>query len=139
MFSHEETERKMQNESKTNIFFVFHAVFSVRIEEIISKRYMPGWREVCDECSTTLFNCHYMCKICGYMICIECVHRYSQMNPEKRKSKQNKSSRILSTRFFHSELKRMCVHEDSYCLSEFLPWNGNPSFIISSSILFVSF
>lgn len=48
---------------------------------------MPGWREVCDDCSTTLFNCHSMCKLCGYMICIECVNRYSQMNPEKRKSK----------------------------------------------------
>jgi hypothetical protein len=48
---------------------------------------MAGWREVCDECSTTLFNYHYMCKICGYMICIECSNEFSQKNTEKRKSK----------------------------------------------------
>jgi hypothetical protein len=56
-------------------------------EQIIWKRYMAGWREVCDECSTTLFNYHYMCKICGYMVCIECSTEFSQMNTDKRKSK----------------------------------------------------
>jgi hypothetical protein len=86
MFSHEETERKIQNESKMNNIFFRRSTFVLFIiEEIIWKRYMAGWREVCDECSTTLFNYHYMCKICGYMICIECC---SQMNTDKRKSKK---------------------------------------------------
>lgn len=56
---------------------------------------MAGWREVCDDCSTTLFNFHYMCQICGYMICIECFHEYSQMNIDKRKSKKNKEFKIF--------------------------------------------
>ena len=51
---------------------------------------MAGWREVCDECSTTLFNYHYMCKQCGYMICIECSNQFSQLTIEKRKSKNLK-------------------------------------------------
>lgn len=71
---------------------------------------MAGWREVCDDCSTTLFNYHYMCQICGYMICIECFHEYSQMNIDKRKSKKT---------------QRICMHENSFCLSEFIPWTSN--------------
>jgi len=49
---------------------------------------MAGWREVCDECFTTLFNYHYMCKQCGYMVCIECSNQFSQLTIEKRKSKK---------------------------------------------------
>jgi len=86
---------------------------------------MAGWREVCDECSTTLFNYHYMCKICGYMICIECLNEFSQMNLDKRKSKKFKLKKIFVFVFeFNLELKRICIHENSYCLSEFIPWNS---------------
>lgn len=48
---------------------------------------MAGWREVCDECLTTLFNCHYMCKQCGYMTCIDCSKQLLHLSVEKRRSK----------------------------------------------------
>ena len=57
-------------------------------EHIIWKKYMAGWREVCDECLTTLFNYHYMCTQCGYMVCIECGSQLSQMTVDKRISKK---------------------------------------------------
>ncbi len=63
---------------------LFRLIFE---EDIIWKKYMAGWREVCDECFTTLFNYHYMCKQCGYMVCIECSNQFSQLTIEKRKSK----------------------------------------------------
>ncbi|CAF1686728.1 unnamed protein product, partial [Adineta ricciae] len=47
-----------------------------------------------------------MCKQCGYMVCIECLNEFAQMTPEKRK-----------------KLKRACTHQNSFCLSEFIPWN----------------
>ncbi|CAF2410229.1 unnamed protein product [Rotaria sp. Silwood2] len=89
MFNHEQSEQSTYNE-----------------KNIIRKKYMAGWREVCDECLTTLFNYHYMCKQCGYMICIECSKQFSQLTIEKRK-----------------KLKRFCPHNDSFCLSEFIPWD----------------
>jgi len=88
LFLHEQGERLVNDEKK-----------------IIWKRYMAGWREVCDECYTTLFNHHYMCQQCGYMICIECSNQYAQLTFEKRK-----------------KLKRLCPHENSFKLSEFIPW-----------------
>lgn len=71
---------------KIKFLFYFNYIFDFE-EEIIWKRYMAGWREVCDECLTTLFNFHYMCKECGYMICIECSNQFSQLPIEKRRSK----------------------------------------------------
>ena len=66
-----------------------------------------------------------MCKECGYIVCIECFNELSQMSVEKRKSKyineflEKKTSFIL-----YWELKRTCIHHDSYWLSEFIPWNS---------------
>ncbi|UJR20979.1 hypothetical protein I4U23_024085 [Adineta vaga] len=88
MFHHEQNERTTHNE-----------------KNIIWKKYMAGWREVCDDCSTTLFNYHYMCKQCGYMVCIECYNQFSQLTNERRK-----------------KLKLICTHDESFSLSEFIPW-----------------
>jgi len=61
---------------------------------------MAGWREVCDECFTTLFNYHYMCKQCGYMVCIECSNQFSQLTIEKRKSTKKISTKNKNLFFF---------------------------------------
>jgi Fe2+ or Zn2+ uptake regulation protein len=71
---------------------------------------MEGWREVCDECSTTLFNYHYMCKQCGYMACIECSNQFSQLTIEKRKSK-----------FFNLKKKKIKYMSAAYELHELVP------------------
>lgn len=57
---------------------------------------MPGWREVCDDCLTTIFNHHYMCAQCGYMTCIDCSKQYIQLSIEKRKSRTTKYSMVSS-------------------------------------------
>ncbi|CAF3492184.1 unnamed protein product [Rotaria socialis] len=89
MFQHEQSERSTYDDNS-----------------IIRKKYMAGWREVCDECLTTLFNCHYMCKQCGYMICIDCSKQLVYLSAEKKRKS-----------------KRFCPHNDSFCLSEFIPWD----------------
>lgn len=33
---------------------------------------MNGIREMCDVCSTTLFNIHWVCRKCGYVACLDC-------------------------------------------------------------------
>ena len=85
---------------------------------------MAGWREVCDECLTTLFNYHYMCTQCGYMICIECSNQLSQTNLEKRKSTDEEICFAPFNRTSHLELKRFCTHENAYALAELIPWES---------------
>ncbi|XP_058446850.1 uncharacterized protein LOC131427559 isoform X2 [Malaya genurostris] len=36
------------------------------------KQAVQGVRELCDVCSTTLFNYHWVCSTCGFVVCIDC-------------------------------------------------------------------
>ncbi|XP_055952912.1 lysine-specific demethylase 3A-like [Argiope bruennichi] len=36
------------------------------------KRIVQGVREMCDVCSTTIFNIHWVCPTCGFSVCIDC-------------------------------------------------------------------
>lgn len=108
--------------------------------DVIWRKYMAGWREVCDECTTTLFNYHYMCKQCGHMICVECSNYFSQLSTEKRKSTYSNLFDSYLFNVIYLELKRACTHDSSYSLSEFIPWESMYTFFninwISSCFFF---
>ena len=36
------------------------------------KRVIKGVRDMCDVCETTLFNYHWACEKCGFVVCIAC-------------------------------------------------------------------
>uniref|UniRef100_A0AAG5CZ14 [histone H3]-dimethyl-L-lysine(9) demethylase n=1 Tax=Anopheles atroparvus TaxID=41427 RepID=A0AAG5CZ14_ANOAO len=36
------------------------------------KQAVQGVREMCDVCQTTLFNHHWVCRTCGFVVCIDC-------------------------------------------------------------------
>lgn len=36
------------------------------------KRVVQGVREMCDVCETTLFNYHWACGKCGFVVCLDC-------------------------------------------------------------------
>ena len=40
--------------------------------KIVWKRAVQGVREMCDVCDTTLFNMHWCCHKCGFVVCIDC-------------------------------------------------------------------
>lgn len=41
-------------------------------QSVIWKRVVKGVREMCDLCDTTLFNYHWTCGKCGFVVCIDC-------------------------------------------------------------------
>lgn len=41
---------------------------------IIWKRLINGVLEICDNCSTTLFNYHFICPTCGLSLCMDCIN-----------------------------------------------------------------
>lgn len=41
-------------------------------QTITWKRIVQGVREMCDVCSTTIFNMHWVCPVCGFAVCIDC-------------------------------------------------------------------
>lgn len=50
--------------------FIFY--FSISDKTIAWKRVVQGVREMCDVCETTLFNFHWACSKCGFVVCIDC-------------------------------------------------------------------
>ncbi|XP_064602584.1 probable JmjC domain-containing histone demethylation protein 2C isoform X2 [Liolophura sinensis] len=40
--------------------------------KITWKRAVTGVREMCDACDTTLFNIHWVCQKCGFVVCLDC-------------------------------------------------------------------
>ncbi len=40
--------------------------------QVAWKRAVQGVREMCDACDTTLFNMHWVCHRCGFVVCIDC-------------------------------------------------------------------
>lgn len=36
------------------------------------KRAVRGVREMCDACEATLFNIHWVCQKCGFVVCLDC-------------------------------------------------------------------
>lgn len=41
-------------------------------DKIMWKRAVQGVRETCDVCDTTLFNMHWVCQKCGFVVCMDC-------------------------------------------------------------------
>ncbi|MGH0161103.1 UNVERIFIED_CONTAM: hypothetical protein FKN15_056364 [Acipenser sinensis] len=50
--------------------------------KIAWKRAVRGVREMCDACEATLFNIHWVCQKCGFVVCLDCY-----------KAKERKSSK----------------------------------------------
>ncbi|XP_075732052.1 lysine-specific demethylase 3-like [Rhipicephalus microplus] len=43
-----------------------------RDKTMLWKRVVQGVRELCDVCETTIFNIHWICDKCGFVVCIDC-------------------------------------------------------------------
>lgn len=58
----------------------------VRAEKVAWKRAVRGVREMCDVCETTLFNIHWVCRKCGFGVCLDCYRlRKSQPSDGEHK------------------------------------------------------
>lgn len=47
-------------------------IFLITDGTVAWKRVIQGVRELCDVCETTLFNYHWVCGRCGFVVCIDC-------------------------------------------------------------------
>lgn len=60
-------------------------------QQIAWKRVVQGVREMCDVCETTLFNFHWACGKCGYVVCIDCYKtRKAAKSPSNGNGSGNK-------------------------------------------------
>ncbi|KAG8185327.1 hypothetical protein JTE90_008232 [Oedothorax gibbosus] len=84
------------------------------------KRIVQGVREMCDVCSTTIFNIHWVCPICGFAVCIDCYKvRKQGIIPEDDEDEDRPKDRdefkwlLCTQRFPHSQ--------DSLIMAQMIP------------------
>ncbi|XP_077992762.1 putative JmjC domain-containing histone demethylation protein 2C isoform X2 [Glandiceps talaboti] len=58
---------------------------AAKAAKIAWKKSVAGVREMCDICETTLFNIHWVCEKCGFVVCLDC---YNQKRNEPKKEIQ---------------------------------------------------
>ncbi|KAG8198328.1 hypothetical protein JTE90_021577 [Oedothorax gibbosus] len=74
------------------------------------KKVVQGVREMCDVCETTLFNIHWVCHKCGFVVCIDCYKlRKNGLPKEESAAKDRDDYRWLfcSNRQPHEQEKLM--------------------------------
>ncbi|XP_031442777.1 lysine-specific demethylase 3B isoform X2 [Clupea harengus] len=52
-------------------------------QKVAWKRAVRGVREMCDVCETTLFNIHWVCRKCGFGVCLDCYRMRKNRPPEE--------------------------------------------------------
>lgn len=50
--------------------------------QIMWKRAVRGVREMCDACEATLFNMHWACHKCGFVVCMDCYKAREKRKPK---------------------------------------------------------
>ncbi|XP_039262785.1 lysine-specific demethylase 3-like [Styela clava] len=88
-------------------------------EQIYWKRPVISVREMCDVCETTLFNMHWVCRKCGFGICLDCYER----RMEKTESEQDVYDSDKSNHFRWLR----CTKGKTHYHSEMLPTQIIPS------------
>lgn len=60
------------------------------------KRAVQGVREMCDVCDTTLFNTHWVCHRCGFVVCIDCYRVKRKIRAKHSNNVEEENRRWLS-------------------------------------------
>ncbi|CAL1277293.1 unnamed protein product [Larinioides sclopetarius] len=74
------------------------------------KRVVQGVREMCDVCETTLFNIHWVCHKCGFVVCIDCYKSRKNGSPKDESSSKDRDDYqwlLCSNRQPHEQEKLM--------------------------------
>lgn len=69
------------------------------------KRAVQGVREMCDVCDTTLFNMHWVCQKCGFVVCLDCYK--VRIKEGKKPISEDKWLTCSSNRQAHEASKMM--------------------------------
>lgn len=70
--------------------------------KILWKKFVNGVRELCDVCRTSIFNYHWTCSKCGFVVCIDCY-----------KTKLNNLQSALKN---HNKIWLLCLNQKEHTI-----------------------
>ena len=87
------------------------------------KRAVQGVREMCDVCDTTLFNMHWACHKCGFVVCIDCYRQRTRKTggcmDNKCKTCDNDGQKWLTC-----SVNRQSHEPDKLMITQIIPSDG---------------
>ncbi|XP_041476903.1 probable JmjC domain-containing histone demethylation protein 2C isoform X3 [Lytechinus variegatus] len=86
-------------------------------DKIAWKRAVIGVREMCDTCDTTLFNIHWTCSKCGFVVCLDCYHSKSNEEKNDENAPENGPKWLKC-------IKDQVHQPDSLMLTQMIPGNA---------------
>ena len=87
-------------EGLSRVILLKYGYFNLKVcFAVYWKRFMGGCRELCDVCSTSLFNLHWLCPKCGFVVCLDCYDCYQESKLElgvlgTAETQQDKQGRV---------------------------------------------
>jgi lysine-specific demethylase 3 len=77
--------------------------------KIVWKKCVNGVREMCDVCRTTIFNHHWTCGKCGFVVCVDCFK--AKLKGNRLTEKQN-----IVQRNFNKKIWLLCSNQEEHQL-----------------------
>ena len=85
-----------------------------------------GVREMCDVCDTTLFNMHWCCAKCGFVVCIDCYrHKTKKVGGNQDKHIQEDVVHLHSkAKWINCSATRQAHEAEKLCITQIIPSDG---------------
>ena len=87
------------------------------------KRAVQGVREMCDVCYTTLFNMHWVCHKCGFVVCIDCYSMRTGRG-DGCKADNCATCQAQGERWLTCSVNRQSHEPDKLMLTQIIPNDG---------------
>jgi len=85
----------------------FNFPYNGKPRQILWKKNVNGIREMCDVCRTTIFNHHWCCCKCGFVVCIDCYK--AKLDDTRLTEKQT-----IVQRNFNKKIWLLCSNEKEH-------------------------
>eukprot|EP00066_Takifugu_rubripes_P028230 XP_011617496.1 PREDICTED: probable JmjC domain-containing histone demethylation protein 2C isoform X2 [Takifugu rubripes] len=107
------------------------------------KRAVRGVREMCDACEVTIFNIHWVCQKCGFVVCLDCFKAkerrsskdkelYSWLKCVKGQPHDHKHlmpTQVIPGTVLTELVKTMHTLREKYCMKPYCPCPNKQSFV----------
>ena len=114
----------------TYLFLQTAVMCNFRITRCISftakvawKRAVQGVREMCDVCETTLFNMHWVCHKCGFVVCIDCYRQRTRKSTPCSDAKCT-DCECVEVKWLTCSVNRQGHEPEKLMLTQIIPSDG---------------
>ena len=89
---------------------------------------MTGVREMCDVCDTTLFNMHWVCRKCGFVVCLDCYKvKAREVDGEEDEKADSSALQEDQRDWLTCSANRIAHEHNRLMLTQIIPSDGESS------------